>query len=71
MGQASQNLRNIVSLARMLRNLANQHTRDRSYDQFLSTAVELEAQAHHLAAAGQGQELERDVALHAPVNLVI
>jgi len=57
----------------MLRGLASGHDQDPSYDQFLSTATELEARAHALATTDPAapRDPKRDTALHAPVDLVI
>lgn len=72
MGQVAQNLRDILSLARMLRGLAGGHANDPTHDEFLATAAELEARAHFLAT-GETAPLNqvRDAALHAPVDLKI
>jgi hypothetical protein len=67
------NLRDLLSLARMLRRFAEQHQYDANRDLFLATAVALEARAHFLAAAPNGETvgLNQDLALHAPVNQLV
>ncbi len=69
----AQNLRDLLSLARMLRRFAEQHHYDANRELFLSTATALEARAHYLAGAPDGESVgvERDVALHAPVNQLV
>ena len=69
----AQNLRDLLSLARLLRRFAEQHTYDANQELFLSTAIALEARAHFLAEAPDGQPigLERDSALHARVNQLV
>jgi hypothetical protein len=69
----AQNMRDLLSLARMLRRFAEQHQYDSRRNLFLVTAAALEARAHALAAAPDGNAgpQERDGALHAPVNRVI
>jgi hypothetical protein len=73
MGFDAQNLRDLLSLARLLRRFAEQHNYDANRELFLTTAVALEARAHFLAAAPNGEAvgLEQDVALHAPVNQLV
>jgi hypothetical protein len=71
MGYAAQNLRDLLALARMLRDFARRHPRDKNYGLFLSSAAALEAHAHLIAAAAQGGDLKRNAALHAPVNVLI
>jgi len=69
----AQNLRDLLSLARLLRRFAEQHNYDANRELFLSTAIALEARAHFLAEAPDGKPvgLERDSALHAPVNQLV
>ena len=73
MGTGTQNLRDVLSLAKLLRRVAERHIHDRFYDQFLSTASELEERANVFARTNQpfAADLEREVVLHAPINLVI
>ena len=73
MGQAAQNLRDMLSLARMLRRFAHQPSHDNHHVLFISTAMSLEARAHYLAANNglPPADLERDTALHAPVNRLV
>ena len=70
MTNAPQNLRDLLSLARMLRRFAEEHTYDNHRALFIATAIALEDRAHMIADA---QDItvassERDKALHAPVN---
>ena len=58
-----------MALARMLRDFARRHPRDRNYGLFVSSAKALEANAS--MAAAQDGDLKRDAALHAPVNVLI
>jgi len=69
----AQNLRDLLSLARMLRRFAEQHNYDANRELFLATAVALEARAHFLATAPNDEAagLEHDLALHAPVNQLV
>jgi hypothetical protein len=69
----AKNLRDLLSLARMLRRFAEQHHYDANRDLFLATAMALESRAHLLAASPDGESagLERDLALHAPVNQLV
>jgi hypothetical protein len=73
MGQAAQNLGDLLSLARMLRRFAIERTHDNHHVLFITTAMALEARAHYLATTPQAtaMELERDNALHAPVNFLV
>ena len=74
MGQTAQNLRDMLSLARMLRRFAMEQTHDNHHVLFISTAIALEARAHYLATTPEAVaivELERDDALHAPVNCLV
>jgi hypothetical protein len=68
-----QNLRDLLSLARLLRRFAEQHSYDANRELFLATAAALETRAHFLAIAPDGEPaaLERDIALHAPVNQLV
>jgi hypothetical protein len=71
MGYAVHDLRELLSLARLLRRFAEEHSRDTTHALFLDTAVSLEARAHFLATAHDVSGLEQDTALHAPVNMVV
>jgi hypothetical protein len=73
MGQAVKDLRDYLSLARVLRRFVDSHPADANHDLFVTTATALEARARFLAQTHRvrPEELRRDVALHAPVNLVI
>ena len=73
MAIAAQNLRDLLSLARMLRRFAEQHHYDANRDLFLATAMALESRAHFLANTIDAEPvgLERDMALHAPVNQLV
>jgi hypothetical protein len=64
-------LRNLLSLARMLRGFAEEHAHDNNHALFLSTAVALEERAHFIANAEDTGELEHDTAIHAPVDMVV
>ena len=70
MSYAAQNLRDLLALARLLRDFAQRHPRDKNNGQFLSSATALEAHAYMVFTAAQGGDLKRDAALHAPVNLL-
>jgi hypothetical protein len=72
MSYVAQNLRDLLSLARLLRRFAEQHAQDNHHDLFLSTAVALEARAHMIADAQPvtASSMDRDAALHAPVDCV-
>ena len=74
MGQAAENLRDILSLARMLRRFAMEQTHDNHHVLFISTAIALETRAHELAngeIAAAGTDPERDDALHASVDCLV
>jgi hypothetical protein len=73
MGQATQNLRDLLSLARMLRRFAIERSHDNHHVLFISAAMALEAHAHALATTPQAaaMELERANALHAPVDRLV
>lgn len=71
MSDAAENLRELLSLARMLRRFASEQTYDNHHALFIATAIALEARAQLLAntvAAPAPVDLLRDEALHAPVN---
>jgi hypothetical protein len=67
------NLRDILSLARLLRRFAQEHHYDANHVLFLATAVALEGRAHLLATSPDGEpaRLEYDLVLHAPVNQLV
>lgn len=67
----AQNLRDLLSLARMLRRFAQHHEYDPNRTLFLAAATALEARAHAIATLPGGAALERDAALHAPVNRLV
>jgi len=69
----AQNLRELLSLARMLRRFADEHKYDVNRELFFATAAALEARASFIATAPDGETvaLERDIALHAPVNQLV
>lgn len=73
MAADARNLRELLSLARMLRGFAEQHRYNSNRELFLATAMALEARAHFLATTPNGETagLELDVALHAPVNQLV
>ena len=71
MAYAAQNLRDILALARLLRDFARRHPHDKNYGLFLSSATALEAHAHMVSTAAQGGDIKRGAALHAPVNVLI
>jgi hypothetical protein len=71
MGYAVQDLRDLLSLARLLRRFAEERHHDHGGDVFLNTAVALEARAHYLATTNDVCGLEQDTALHAPVNMMV
>jgi hypothetical protein len=67
MSRAAQNLKDVLSLARLLRRMAERHAQDSLQDEFLSIAGELETRADVHAAESR----PAGDRLHAPVNLVI
>ena len=74
MSQAAENLRELLSLARMLRRFAQEDTQDNHRVLFVSAAAALEARAQLLAAAIETPapvDPVRDQALHAPVNCFV
>jgi len=74
MSQAAENLRELLSLARLLRRFAKEQTQDNHQVLFVSTAMALEARAQLLAtaiAAPDPADLGRDQALHAPVDCLV
>ena len=71
MGYAVQGLRDLLSLAHMLRGFAEEHINDNYHAVFLSTAVALEARARFIATADHVEGLEHDTAIHAPVNMLV
>jgi hypothetical protein len=74
MSHAAENLRELLSLARLLRRFAQEQTQGNHQALFVSTAIALEARAHLLAAAIEAPapvDLARDQALHAPVNYLV
>ena len=73
MGQAIKDLRDYLSLARMLRRFADSHPADANQDLFVAAATALEGRARLLAdhEPVPREELARDIALHAAINLVV
>ena len=72
MAANAQNLRDLLSLARMLRRFAQDHAYDPNRTLFLAAATALEARAHAIATLPGGETaLQRDAALHAPVNRLV
>lgn len=73
MARDVQNLRDLLSLARLLRRFAEQHNYDANRELFLATAAALEARTHFLATAPAGETaaLERAIAPHAPINQLV
>ncbi len=73
MAQDANYLRELLSLARMLRRFALEQSHDNHHVLFISTAMALEARAHDLATRSQSApaDLERDQLLHAPVNCLV
>ena len=67
----AQQIRDLVSLARMLRYCADEDAHQAQQDLFLDTAAVLEHRARELAATGDGVDEQEDAALHARVNLLI
>jgi hypothetical protein len=72
MASNAQSLRDLLSLARMLRRFAEEHGYDANRELFVATAVALEARAHFIATVPDAEPamLARDIALHAPVNVL-
>jgi hypothetical protein len=62
-----------MCMARRLRQMAEEHRRDRVYHALLAAAAEMEDRAHLLAEgrAPRHPDPARDEALHAPVNLLV
>jgi hypothetical protein len=74
MSHAAENLRELLSLARLLRRFAQEQTHDNHHVLFVATAIALEARAQLLATAVEAPapvDLVRDQALHAPVNCIV
>ena len=74
MSQAAENLRELLSLARLLRRFAQEQTQDNHRLLFVSTAMALEARARLMAEAIEAPallDMARDQALHAPVNCLV
>jgi len=74
MSQAAENLRELLSLARLLRRFAQEKTQDNHRVLFVSTAKALEARARLMAEAIEAPapvDPVRDQALHAPVNCLV
>ena len=74
MSQAAENLRDLLSLARLLRRFAQEQTQDNHRLLFVSTAMALEARARLMAEAIEAPallDMARDQALHAPVNCLV
>jgi len=73
MGQAVQDLRDMLALARRLREAAAGHPHDRIYHQLLAAAVDIEARAQFLASGQEPPSLDEqlEAKLHSPVNLII
>jgi hypothetical protein len=74
MSHAAESLRELLSLARLLRRFAQEQTQDNHHILFITTAIALEARAQLLATAIETPapvDLARDQALHAPVNCLV
>lgn len=73
MAQAAQNLRDLLSLAGMLRRFALERTHDNHHVLFISTAMALEARAHALATAPHraAEDLACEEALYAPIDRLV
>ena len=74
MSQAAENLRELLSLARMLRRFAQEQTHDNHHVLFTSTAIALEARAQLMAAAVEVPapvDRIQDQMLHAPVDCLV
>jgi hypothetical protein len=74
MSQAAENLRELLSLARLLRRFAQEQTQDNHRLLFVSTAMALEARARLMAEAVEAPaplDMARDQAMHAPVNCLV
>ena len=74
MGHGAENLRELLSLARMLRRFAQEQTHDNHHVLFISTAIALEERARFLATSAEAPvaaDLAQDNALHAPVNCLV
>jgi hypothetical protein len=66
----AQHIRELVSLARMLRMCADEYTHRAQHDLFLDTAAVLEHRARELTASWDMPE-DEDATLHARVDLLI
>jgi hypothetical protein len=71
MEHAAHDLRDLLSLARMLRGFAEEHAGDNNRALFLDTAVVLEERAHFIANSEDAGELEHETAIHAPVDMLV
>jgi hypothetical protein len=73
MYKSAEDLRDLLSLARLLRDFADHHGGDVSRDSFVSTAEALEARVHFLADTPEVDLaiLPRDMPLYAPVNRLV
>jgi hypothetical protein len=71
MEHAAHDLRELLSLAHILRSFAEDHAHDNCHDLFLNTAVMLEQRARFIATAGDADGLEHDISLHAPINMMV
>ena len=71
MENAAHDLRELLSLARILRGFAEEHVHDNNHTLFLSTAVALEERAHFIANTEYAGDLEHDTAIHAPVDVMV
>lgn len=67
----AQHIRDLVSLARMLRSCADEDSHQARHDLFLDTAAVLEHRARELATAGEPLDEAGDASLHARVDLLI
>jgi hypothetical protein len=68
--EQAQHIRDLVSLARMLRTCADEDTHQAQHDLFLDTAAVLEHRARELATSRDLAE-DEDAALHARVDFLI
>ncbi len=73
MGQALKDLRDYMSLAQRLRRFAQSHPTDANHDIFSATAAALENKAQAMAGGKPlpREEMAREIALHASVNIMV
>ena len=71
MGKTAENLRDLLSLSRMLRRHAAGHAHESNADLYLAAAAALETRVHLLAENVGEADLSHEDVLHHPVNLLV